>query len=154
MFWAIAIGGGLLSVALLGGGALLLQRAQNAGGGKAVPVVLVVAGCVVMLGSVVGAILANPEQPVGSTMRRVEVVSRSSSSRQFYVTLRNVETGELYENIRLRSRATATKGRCRNGPRNLVPGQQFPVPFTIWENSSTGVRTEAPDDVELGRAMC
>ncbi|HEX9933259.1 MAG TPA: hypothetical protein VGB08_10500 [Allosphingosinicella sp.] len=152
MFWAIAIGGGLLSLALLGGGALLLARAQKTGGGKVLPIALIVAGCAVMIGTIVGAILANPEQPVGSAAHEVEVVSRSSRSRQFYVTLRNVETGEVYEDIRLRSRTTGK--RCPNGPRHLNPGRRFVAPFTLWENRNTGVRTEAPNAVELGRIMC
>lgn len=104
-----------------------------------------------LLATIVGAFLTKPEQPVGSTRHLVEVVSRSSRAKQFYLTLRNVETGEIYGKIRLRGGSTGNGRRCGKGPRNLQPGLRFESPFTIWRNSDTGVRTETPDALALGQ---
>jgi|GEM_PF-7054950 len=154
MFWTIAIIGGLVSLALLGGGGVLLGRGGAPGTGKALPILLLVLGSAVLLATVVGAILTKPEQPVGSTRHEVEIVSRSGSSKQFRVTLRNVETGVIYENIRLYGASQGTSGRCRNGWRNLTPGLRIAAPFTLWRNSDTGARSESPDEAALGREYC
>jgi hypothetical protein len=154
MFWTIAILGGLAGLALMAWGGLLLRRAQTAGTGAALPIVLLVLGSAVLLATVVGAVLTKPEQPVGSTRHLVEVVSRSTRSRQFYLTLRNIETGQVFPDIRLRGGNGANGRRCRNGPRHFQPGLRFESPFIIWRNSETGARTETPDERALGRTYC
>lgn len=154
MFWTISILGGLVALALMAWGGVLLTRARTAGTGTALPVVLLVLGSSVLLATIVGALLTKPEQPVGSTRHVVKVVSRSPRAKQFYLTLRNVETGEIYENIRLRGGSAGNARRCGKGPRNLQPGLRFKSPFTVWRNSDTGARTETPDALALGRTYC
>jgi hypothetical protein len=154
MFWTIVTLGGLAALGLMAGGGWLLTRAQAAGTGMALPITLLILGAVGLIATVVGALLAKPEQPVGSSRHVVEVVSRSTRPRQFYLTLRNVETGQIYPNIRPRGGSTSNGRRCRNGPRNFKPGLRFESPFTIWRNSDTGVQTETPNEVALGRSYC
>ena len=154
MVWMISILGGLISIALVVWGAMKLQRAQQSRSGKGAGVALLVVGCLALVGTVIAAVLASPEQPVGSATHEVEVVSTSGSSRTFYVTLRNVATGEVYQNLRLRERTGSRRGRCWNGARNLHQGQRFVAPFTIWENRDTHVRSEAPNAIEIGRTYC
>ncbi|HEV2866069.1 MAG TPA: hypothetical protein VGX37_06105 [Allosphingosinicella sp.] len=155
MFWVVAIGGGLVSLALIVGGAAMLQRAKNRGGGSLPGIALLVIGFCVLLGTIVVSVIVNPTKPVGRTMHEVEVVSRNTvggRGRFLNVALRNLESGETY-NAAL-GRTIGNDRICLRRGRELHEGYRFTAPFIIWENENSHERSETPDEAELTRRFC
>jgi len=76
------------------------------------------------------------------------VEDRRSTSRRFWVTLVDRQSGARYEQIRIGSK------RCRQGPTSLQPGQTILVSVDTYRDESTGERSRYVDRQNLRSRFC
>jgi hypothetical protein len=144
----------LLAVTFIGGGYYTRWYALRAGTPTWGGILMMSAGVIVLIGGIVLSLVIPVQNVVGTTLQEVAVVSRSANPNRFNVTLRNVETGKIYNEVDVGRRGRNGRVRCANGPQNLQPGMQFTARINIWENEGTKARFEHPDDDDLQSRFC
>lgn len=76
------------------------------------------------------------------------VEDRRSTSRRFWVTLVDQQSGARYEQVRVGSK------RCRQGPSRLQPGQTILVSVDTYRDEKTGERSRYVDRQNLRTRFC